>query len=96
MRDLAAHVPCRFDFPEFLDAEAEHAIYERFRTLTRGRTAILISHRFPTVRMADRILVIEHGRILEQGTHGDLLAAGGRYAEDHLKHMDSEKPATAS
>jgi ATP-binding cassette, subfamily B, bacterial len=63
-----------------LDAEAEHAIFDRFRTLTRGRTAILISHRFPTVRMADRILVIEHGRILEQGTHAALLAAGGRYA----------------
>jgi ATP-binding cassette, subfamily B, bacterial len=63
-----------------LDAEAEHAIFERFRTLTRGRTAILISHRFPTVRMADRILVLEHGRIVEQGAHADLLAAGGRYA----------------
>ncbi|HVS54231.1 MAG TPA: ABC transporter ATP-binding protein [Opitutaceae bacterium] len=63
-----------------LDAEAEHAIFERFRTLTRGRTAILISHRFPTVRMADEILVLERGHIVEHGTHAALLAAGGRYA----------------
>ena len=63
-----------------LDAEAEHSIFERFRTLTRGRTAILISHRFPTVRMADRILVIEQGTIREQGSHEELLASGGIYA----------------
>jgi ATP-binding cassette subfamily B protein len=64
-----------------LDAAAEHAVFERFRKLAHGRTAILISHRFPTVRMADRILVIEHGRIVEQGTHDALLAAAGRYAK---------------
>jgi ATP-binding cassette subfamily B protein len=63
-----------------LDAEAEHAVFERFRQLTSGRTAILISHRFPTVRMADRILVLEGGRVIEDGTHAGLLAAGARYA----------------
>ncbi|MFO0759975.1 MAG: ABC transporter ATP-binding protein [Byssovorax sp.] len=63
-----------------LDAEAEQAVFERFRSLARDRTTILISHRFPTVRMADRILVIEGGQIVEQGTHDALVAEDGRYA----------------
>ncbi len=63
-----------------LDALAEQAVFERFRALTRGRTAIVISHRFPTVRMADHILVIEHGRIVEQGSHAELIAANGKYS----------------
>jgi ATP-binding cassette subfamily B protein len=63
-----------------LDAEAEHAVFQRFRALAAGRTTILISHRFPTVRMADRIVVLEGGAIIEQGTHAELLAAGARYA----------------
>jgi ATP-binding cassette subfamily B protein len=70
-----------------LDAEAEHAVFERFRQLTAGRTAILISHRFPTVRMADRILVLEHGRVIEDGSHAALLAAGARYA--HLFRLQA-------
>ena len=64
-----------------LDAEAEHAVFERFRELTKGRTSILISHRFPTVRMADRIIMIEGGKIVEQGTHDSLVTQQGRYAK---------------
>jgi ATP-binding cassette subfamily B protein len=64
-----------------LDARAEFVVFERFAELTEGKMAILISHRFSTVRMADRILVLEHGRVLEEGTHDSLVDGGGRYAE---------------
>jgi ATP-binding cassette subfamily B protein len=64
-----------------LDARAEYEVFERFKELTQGKTAVLISHRFSTVRMADRILVVEHGRVQEIGSHEELLARGGRYAE---------------
>jgi ATP-binding cassette, subfamily B, bacterial len=64
-----------------LDARAEYEVFQRFAELTRGRTAVLISHRFSTVRMADRILVLADGGIREQGTHRELLALGGHYAE---------------
>ncbi|MEG9527976.1 MAG: ABC transporter ATP-binding protein/permease [Hyphomicrobiales bacterium] len=64
-----------------LDAQAEHDVFAPFRVLSAGRTAVLISHRFSTVRMADRILVLEGGRLLEAGSHAGLMARGGRYAE---------------
>jgi ATP-binding cassette subfamily B protein len=64
-----------------LDARAEYEVFLRFADLTRGRMAVLISHRFSTVRMADRILVLADGAVVEQGTHQQLVALGGRYAE---------------
>ena len=63
-----------------LDAEAEQAVFERFKELAEGRTTILISHRFPTVRGADRIIVLSKGEVVEQGTHRALLDEDGRYA----------------
>jgi len=64
-----------------LDARAEYEVFQRFAELTRDKMAVLISHRFSTVRMADQILVLADGRIEERGTHRQLLALGGRYAE---------------
>lgn len=64
-----------------LDARAEFEVYQRFVDLTAGKMAILISHRFSTVRMADRILVLEQGKIAEQGSHEELVSLGRKYAE---------------
>jgi ATP-binding cassette subfamily B protein len=63
-----------------MDAGAEATIFEHFRTLTKGRIAILISHRFSTVRMADQIVVLQNGRIIERGSHDDLMRMNGHYA----------------
>lgn len=72
-----------------LDAESEYALFQRFKMLTEGLTTLLISHRFSTVRIADRILVIDEGQIIEEGTHEQLMDKQGRYAT--LFRMQSEK-----
>jgi ATP-binding cassette subfamily B protein len=64
-----------------LDARAEYEVFQRFSELTKGKTAVLISHRFSTVRMADRILVLGKGEMIEVGSHEELLEKNGRYAE---------------
>ena len=64
-----------------LDARAEYEVFQRFVELTKGRTSVLISHRFSTVRMADRILVLDKGKLLEMGSHEELLQKNGKYSE---------------
>jgi ATP-binding cassette, subfamily B, bacterial len=71
-----------------MDAEAEAAVFARFRSLAASRIAIVISHRFSTVRMADQIVVLEHGAVVERGSHDQLMALGGRYA--HLFNLQAE------
>lgn len=71
-----------------LDARAEYDVFLRFADLTRGKSSVLISHRFSTVRMADRILVLEKGQLIEIGSHEELLAKGGHYAE--LFHLQAQ------
>ena len=64
-----------------LDARAEHELFESIRTLCRGRSVLLISHRFSSVRSADRIYVLDGGRVVESGSHDQLMGLGGRYAD---------------
>jgi ATP-binding cassette, subfamily B, bacterial len=71
-----------------IDAEAEHELFGRLKALSADRTAIIISHRFSTVRTADRIAVLAHGRIEELGTHRELMEHNGRYA--HLFRLQAQ------
>jgi ATP-binding cassette subfamily B protein len=75
-----------------LDARAEYEVFLRFSELTKGRMAVLISHRFSTVRMADRILVLKGGELVEEGTHEALVGRGGLYAELFHLQLSSTTP----
>ncbi|RBM18162.1 ABC transporter [Prauserella sp. PE36] len=78
-----------------LDSESEAAVGEALTDALDGRTAIVIAHRLSTIRAADRIMVVEAGRVVEQGTHEQLLAAGGRYAELYHTQFRQETPTAA-
>ncbi len=76
-----------------VDPFTEAQIQEGLETIMRDRTAIVIAHRLSTVKHADRIIVMDHGRIIEEGTHDDLLAQGGHYAElynTYFRHQSLE------
>jgi ABC-type multidrug transport system fused ATPase/permease subunit len=77
-----------------LDSESEAAVGEALASALEGRTSLVIAHRLSTVRAADQILVLEHGEIVERGTHDELLAAEGRYA-DFYNTQFAEEPAAA-
>jgi ABC-type multidrug transport system fused ATPase/permease subunit len=74
-----------------LDSASEAAVQQALGEALAGRTSIVIAHRLSTVRAADMILVVEHGRIVERGTHEQLLARAGRYAELYETQFGSEK-----
>ena len=76
-----------------LDSESEYAVQEALAEALVGRTAVVIAHRLSTVRAADAIAVVEHGRVVEQGTHDELLARGGRYADlSHASPLHARAP----
>ena len=75
-----AQILCLDEPTAAVDAKAEYLLFKKFEKLTKGKLTLLISHRFSTVRMADKIVVVDKGRLIEQGSHRDLLRKGGKYA----------------
>lgn len=78
-----------------LDAAAEYAFFERFREMAQGRSALIISHRFSTVRMADRVFVLDRGHVVERGTHDSLVALNGLYANLYRQQASYYQPGSA-
>ena len=79
-----------------LDSESEAAVQRALATALAGRTSLVIAHRLSTIRQADQILVIDAGRVRERGTHDELLAAGGLYAELYRTQFAHQEPVTAA
>jgi subfamily B ATP-binding cassette protein MsbA len=79
-----------------LDTENERQVQEALRRLMKGRTTIVIAHRLTTVLDADRIYVMDQGRVAEQGTHGELMARGGLYARLYSREFSDDDTATAT
>ena len=79
-----------------LDPETEYSVFKRFRGLLDNKSALIISHRFSTVRLADRILVLKDGRIIEQGDHAALMRAAGYYADMFTKQAENYAPDIAN